>query len=226
MSLGAGQWFKGAWRSTATVMATLAAFTCVAGGCATPKKGYDRAEIASRRLADVRTEVAALKTDVSAAVTALNDLVNNPAADLRPQFRKFSGAVDAVDARANRARDRAVDLRAKRDDYIKNWQAEVNALQNQELRDRAKQRMGEVQASFAALTERGDAVRQTLPAFQSELKDLRRYLANDLTSTGLSSVGGMVSRTQNEEKNVQAALDALIAELDRVSTEVSPRLAT
>jgi len=204
-------------RNVAMVMLALG----LSVGCA-QKSGYKTAEVASKRLGDTKSEVVSAKTQISDTVAALNSLVNNPQMDLRPQFQKFSKSLDALQSRAQKARDRAVDMRAKRSEYVKRWQTETDAIQNEELRTRALQRMGESEAAFESLSAKLTAVREASTPFLADLEDLRRYLGTDLTKAGVASVTDLVNKIREEEKPLQSSLDALINELDRVGTDLSP----
>jgi hypothetical protein len=169
----------------------------------------------------VKEELAAAKNSISASSTALSDLVNAPQADLKPQYKKFAKAVENVNDHAQSVRDRATDMRAKRDEYVAKWRKELDAISDPELKQRAMARINEAQASFDKISTAGHAAKEAFTPFQADINDLSRYLGSDLTSAGLASVKDLVGKVQSEEAAVQKALDALILEVDRVSAEMA-----
>lgn len=193
-------------------------------GCA-PKGAYEKAEVASRSLATTRAELTGAKAQIDLAVAALDDLVNNPQADMKKQYATFSSAVDSLNKSVDKARDRALDARAKREEYLAQWKADTEAISNPDLKARALQRMGDAKASFERLREHLDAIRTTAAPFHSDINDLRRYLGNDLTPAGVKSVSDLVTKTRSGATDTKTKIDEAIAEIDRVSAEISPSAA-
>ncbi len=188
-------------------------------GCAT--RGYQTAETANKSMLDVKSELVAAKSTISKSVIALNDLVNNPKPDLKPQYEAFAKAVEAVDNHATTVRDRATDMRAKREEYVTKWRKEVDAIKDPGLKQRAMARIGQAQANFDKISNLGQTAKDAFTPFQADITDLYRYLGSDLTTGGINSVKDLIDKVRSEEAAVQKALDALIAEVDRVSTEMA-----
>lgn len=190
-------------------------------GCSSTKTSSDRAEIASRRLADTRRELVAARQEVVSTVAALDALVNNPQTDLRPQFQRFSRSVDSLERRGQRARDRATDMRAKREAYIVQWKADAELLSDPKLRERAYARMGEARTSFQNLSDKLGLIREAATPFMAHLRDLERFLGADLTRGGIQSVSDLIVTTREEEKALLAAIDDATAALDQMSIDLS-----
>src|SRR5438552_14019335 len=61
-------------------------------GCTTT--GYKRSDAAARSLDAAAVQVQVQRQALGATMESLQDLVKQPAADLKPQFARFSGALD------------------------------------------------------------------------------------------------------------------------------------
>ena len=56
----------------------------------------------------------------------------------------------------------------------------------------------------------------------SDLKDLQKYLSNDLTIAGVDAAKPLFAKTQNAGLEVQKSMDALVAELNTVAASITP----
>ena len=56
----------------------------------------------------------------------------------------------------------------------------------------------------------------------SDLKDLQKYLANDLTIAGVDAAKPLFAKTQAEGLEVQKSMVALVAELNTVAATITP----
>jgi len=54
------------------------------------------------------------------------------------------------------------------------------------------------------------------------LKDLEKFLSNDLTVAGVDAAKGLFAKTRADGAEVQKSMDALIAELNTVSATITP----
>lgn len=190
------------------------------GGCAST--GYEKAEVTSRRIDDSRKELVSAKAKINDTVTSLNDLVNNPQPDLRPQYKKFAADVDDLTSRTKKARDRVVDMKAKREAYIQQWQTQASAIENPQMRSRAMQRIDTVRQEFDRANTLLNNAKSVYTPFLNNLQDLQRYLGSDLTTAGIQSIKSEAKVVTDQAPAVLKSIDDLIAELDKVSQAISP----
>ena len=214
-------------RPFATLIA-LITLASLAGGCASgsgnsSSQGYKRASVTGREVQQVSADMREAKTAITQTVDSMDSLINTPQANMEPQYKDFSSKVDDLNRRSEKARDRAVDLRAKREEYLSTWRMQAEQITSPDLRQRALSRMEEIRSSFDSLASKARAAREAFGPFQTDLNDVRRYLGSDLTPGGVASISDLVEKTRAGERNVQAALDDFIAELDRLAVDISAK---
>jgi hypothetical protein len=56
----------------------------------------------------------------------------------------------------------------------------------------------------------------------SDLKDLQRYLSQDLTIAGIDAAKDLFTRTTGEGMEVQKSMDALLVELNTIAAALTP----
>src|SRR5262249_15730838 len=92
-----------------TSIAALVAALALFAGCAS--RNYEKGAATSAGLKDSADRINAGKAKIDAALTSLNDLVNNPQGDLVPKFNKYDQAVNDLESAAKNVSDRVADMR-------------------------------------------------------------------------------------------------------------------
>lgn len=197
---------------------------CIAGvlylsGCATPS--YKKADSASSSLQKAAMEINAENHAIDATMNALDDLVNKPAADLRPQFARFNASLNWLEDSSKRAEKAANEANAKSQDYFRTWDKEMASIHYEAVRDQSVSRKTQVSDELNTVDQRyrqNQAVVEPLIAY---LRDIRTSLSVDLTAGGIASVKPLAENAQQNARKVQSALAQLSDDLAETGTRMS-----
>lgn len=189
------------------------------GGCATT--GPKLAEKATSSMRDTKDELVLTKDQVKATMTSLNTLVGQPGTDLGTQYKQFVREVKNTEKRATGLRKQTERMNAQSGSYFDTWQKELETIQNPDIRKRSEERRAKAFDSYKKIDTAMQAANESLVPFISDLQDIQRYLANDLTAQGIAAISDVVKKTSTNAETVEKQLDAAIAEIDRVAGEMS-----
>jgi len=188
-------------------------------GCRTA--GYKKADAAALNsqvaAASVRTE----SQDLEVTIGALNDLVNQPALDAKPQFLRFDQALNRLVAADRRAESEVDRIWRRRAGYLAAWDKEIPTIQDPATRSLSETRKAEVSTQFDAASRRYDEARNNLQPLITFLQDIRKALSTDLTRDGLMAIKPSVSRANDRARQVQAALEQSATDLDTLSSRTA-----
>ena len=188
-------------------------------GCQTA--GYQKSDAAAVDAQAAATAVQVESRALATTMGALNDLVNQPAPDARPQFQRFSAALDQLSAAAQRAEDKAEGLAQKRMAYFQAWDKEISTIKDEDIRNRSVARKSEVSTQFDfALQQYRDAENDVKPLI-GYLQDIRKALSVDLTRGGLTSVQSPVTIAAGKADKAQTALNQCATELETLGGRMS-----
>src|SRR5436190_1960487 len=180
-------------------------------GCAT--SGYHKSDATARSLQYASWEVTAESRALDLTVRNLNELINRPGADLKPQFRRFSGALDRLIKEAAR-NDRAdVAIARKSSEYFETWDKELAAMNYEVVRQRSQARKAEVTNDFATVHQRYLDAQAVMQPLLSYLEDIRKAVSADLTQRGLEAMKPIAAHADENAAKVQVALSRLSDEL-------------
>ena len=192
---------------------------CWASGCRTT--GYHKSEVAGRGLQKAATEVETETRHIEATLATLKDLVDAPAADLRPQFRRFSSSLDRLTASAEKTDQTGKRVESKNAAYFEAWEKETAEIHYGIIRERSEARKTEVTNHLHSINARYQELQAVVWPLITYFNDIRTALSVDLTTAGLDSVRGIVSNADQNARKVQAALARLSNELTESGTNLS-----
>ena len=180
-------------------------------GCASGN--YQRADVAGECLRTAGQRIDAENRSIDMTLTALDDLVNKPSPDLKPQFERFSTSLDRLVAASARAQKAAEVADKKSAEYFRNWDKETSEIKYEAVREQSVSRKTDVSNEFNTVNERYRQNQAVIEPLISYLQDIRTALGTDLTLGGVQSVKNLADNAQQNGRKVQAALAKLTDEL-------------
>ena len=184
-----------------------------------------KAESAQTRLAasigEIRTETVRTRDQLQATVNALNALVKQKKGDLQPTYKAYTSEVLQTHAAADWTASRISSMQNASKEYFGGWQTEVASITNESLRKNAQKRLDAVRKSYdKSLTSLKEASEKFKP-FLSDLDDIQKTLANDVTPGGVKSVRRTVDSANWNMKKVRSSVADAIEELERMQKSLS-----
>jgi hypothetical protein len=205
-----------AW--AALTMAASQVFTAAPASAA----GYKLADKVGASIAEFRDEIVNVKKEVDVTMAALDKIVTTATTDPRKAFREFEKAVPRIDAAAQKAKKRAEDMKAKGQAYFQQWEKELTSVQSMTIRQLADERKSTLQGNFGNIKTVMEPARDQFTGWLANLKDLQKYLSNDLTIGGVDAAKDLIAKTKNEGQSVQQSMDKVIAELNTIVATLTP----
>ncbi len=184
--------------------------------------GYKMADKVGASIAEFRDEIVNIKKEVDTTMAALDKIVTTAAADPRKAFKDFDKAVPQIDDAAKKAKKRGEDIKARGQAYFQAWEKELASVNNAEIRQLAEERKAKLQATFGSIRTSMGPVRDQFNTWLADLKDLQKYLSNDLTIGGIDAAKELIGKAKTEGQGVQQSLDKVIAELNTIVATLTP----
>lgn len=190
-------------------------------GCAT--SGYRASERTAASLQALATKIEAAGTQMDIAVTELNNLVNNPQPDLRPQYERFAAAARQLQSLSNSVHRADSELLARGQFHFANWDKELALIQNEAIRSSGQARKLELQSRFDAVRNSCLSVLTSFAPVQADLGDVNRFLTADLTTGGLAAIRETANRITQQATPVRQSVGGLTTELRALSLALLPQ---
>ena len=208
---------------TTTRYITLAAILAVT---MTPAPGLRAADSAERagetkeKIEALRVESAKVRNQILLTMESLKRL-NVKGVELRPQFEKFKAELVKMEAQAKVARDRAASMQEKGAVSFKEWEMEVQAIKNPDIRKEAEKRYEKRKKSYDKIHKAMQEAKDELVPFMSDLNDIRKLLDSELTEGTVAATKSTIRSADWHGEDVRDSLADVEKELDRVAADLA-----
>lgn len=202
-----------------TTIATLlfAAFTSLSG-CATT--GMQRAEKADTTMKAVEQDINDTIAQINITGASLEDLVRPGQSDVKKAFGKYSDNADKMENMGNRLLKHTEKMSAQGKDYFEEWRKEGNTYKNPEIQALSEQRRSDLSAFFVKIPESSVGVKGALKAYLIDIKEIKTYLSNDLTSKGVESITPTAQKAVTDGNDLKYALSPVMSSIESFRTEL------
>ncbi len=202
-----------------TILAAGAA--CLLAGCASTA-GYKQADKTGAGIAEFREEIVNAKQAIDETVQALDAIAVSANTDPRAAYQRFSKSVSNLESASAKAQKRGQAMKEQGQAYFAQWEKQLAEVQNPEIRALAQQRKAKLSTTFDSIKRLTEPLKAQFDPWMSDLKDLQKYLSNDLTIAGVDAARPLFTKTKTSGLAVQKSMDELVAELNAVSAAVTP----
>ena len=188
-------------------------------GCASP--GYKKSDAAAGSMSSAASEVQAESLALDVTRSSLNNLVENPPADLRLGLDRYSEALSKLTASAQRTESTGQTMARKSEAYFVAWDKQLTNITYEVIRNSSNTRKTEARAVFDTVNRRYKDTQAVVWPLITYLADIRQALSADLTLEGVNSVKPVVAHANENMDKVQAALAALATALGDARSKFS-----
>jgi hypothetical protein len=184
--------------------------------------GYKLADKVGQDISEFRDEIVDVKKAVDATLAALDKIVTTATVDPRKAFKEFDKSIPDIDSAAKRAKKRADDMRERGKEYFEKWEKDLAGVKDPEIRKLAEGRKVKLQTTFGEIKTSMEPARDQFTAWLANLKDLQKYLSQDLTISGIDAAKELISKSKRDGFAVQQTIDKVITELNTVVATITP----
>lgn len=186
------------------------------------KSGLQRSDSVLANMEELHADVQGTTTTLNELETALDEVIRSGQTDVKTAFTEYSERVDNLESKVKEMEEHASGLNESTADYLENWEKEQNAIESERLQDISKERRNELSMAFSEIEHTSDFAIQNLQTFVKKNKELRDFLGNDLTATGVNSVTPLArellqdcNQNRDQLNDMEEALSDAIAEMAR-----------
>jgi hypothetical protein len=170
---------------------------------------------------DAHVETTRTSEQLKATLGAITELTKQKKGDLRPAYDNFCAQVAKTQSAAAVTKTRVEWMGGDGRKYFTDWQTTVDSIANDSLRKKSQKRLDAVKESYgkveAALKQAGDKFKP----FLSDLTDIQKALATDVTAGGVKAIKGTVNSANSNHDYVGRAINSAIEEMTRMEKALS-----
>lgn len=159
-------------------------------------------------------QVAKVKDSIDHSLEALETVVGSQPGEINANVSAYGKSVTVLEKQSEVVRDRAQEMRAKGDEFFKEWKAPENV---------SPERRAELTASYARIKQDMASAKEGFVPFLASLKDIESYLKVDPSTKGIESMGTLVKKAQDSGAQVKSSIDAVLTQVNSVRGMLSTK---
>ncbi|MBN8249430.1 MAG: DUF2959 family protein [Verrucomicrobia bacterium] len=179
-------------------------------------------EMLAASIGETRTETQRTADQLKATLDALNGLVRKPQPDIAAAYTAFAAEVPKTEAAAAWTKTRVDWMAGEGQRYFSTWQSTVDAIVNPSLKKKAQKRLDSVKETYGKVSKSLTTANEKFQPFLSDLSDIQKTLANDITAGGVNAVRDTVSNANWRYRSVNAAVQQALKEMKRMEDALKP----
>jgi hypothetical protein len=203
-----------------SLAASAMAVALIITGCASTA-GYNQGNLTAANIQSTGDRIADLPGQLDNTLASLNGLVNQPQADLRPQYKEFAADVAGVQSAAKSLATARSDMAAKQKDYFAKWDQEIAQIQSPDIRARSQARRDAVAQNMTSLKTSYAQADMAFKPFLVDLQDVQKYLSVDLTPGGIAAIKDPVAKANQDVVPLKASLTKLAGDFKTLGDSMS-----
>jgi hypothetical protein len=176
----------------------------------------------AKSIQEARAETARTSDQLKETMSALNALTQQTQGDLRPAYNTFATAVTNTASAAATTAARAKWMDSDGQKYFEDWQTTITSIANQSLRKKSQKRLEAVRADFDEVKKELKEASAKFKPFLSDLSDIQKTVAMDVTAGGVKSVRSTVKSANENHRYVNWAITSALKEMDKMEKALAP----
>jgi hypothetical protein len=199
----------------------LAAAAVILAGCATG--GTARKEPTPRDDWQEYRQIVVRAMDLmDTSQRALDELSVQANRDPRRAYQAFAKAVQRLEVDSIQVRARVQAMRARGDAYFEHWEEYLAGVNDQQVRQRAKEYRSELKQHFEQAQQAAKQVREGFRPFLSDLQKLRAVLEADPSLARIVAEQSLILAAKDKGWQVQQGLARVLAEMNAMTATLRP----
>lgn len=205
-------------QSLAFFIAVVLAASALLGGCATT--GMDRSVETSKSIKNVDTEIREMMVQIDATAASLDTLVVAGKANPKKSFDTYSKNVSKFEKEGKQVIKRLDEMKLDSREYFEEWAKQGDNFKNTEIRELSEERRSKLAGIYAQVPASSAKVKGSYHAYLNDLKEIEKYLSNDLTPSGIEGITPVAQKSVQNLDDLKSSLKPVINALDDIKTEL------
>lgn len=188
------------------------------GGCAST--GMQRSAKASTSIRDVDSELRKFVVQCDTTAASLDSLIKPEQGDLKKSFNKYSDQLAKLDHEGKRVVKRLDEMKSHSSEYFSEWEKQGDAFTNPEIRELSEDRRAKLAEIYDRVPKAGAGVKGAYTSYLTNLREIQKFLSNDLTPKGIESITPVASKAVQDLDTLKTSIQPIITALDEINAEL------
>lgn len=184
--------------------------------------GVHKRDILVDRVEDARKDQEVAKETFKTALERFTEVVQQPDSDLKKKYDALSSELERCEKRASTLNGRIDSIERVSKDLFAEWEMELDAYTNQDLRRNSEQELARTQHRYGQLIAAMLNAESKMEPVLASFRDHVLYLKHNLNAQAIASLQGELTSLEGETASLIADMEKAIAEADAFIKDMRP----
>ncbi len=182
----------------------------------------NQAEKVAAKMLDFDKALTEASTQIDTTLASMNAVSSASGSDMASKYKDFTGQVKKLQSMADKAKSQSQKSAAQREEYLKQWQASQDKIQNEQLKQASEARKAELQPKIEAIKTSLTSAKEAFGPFMQDLNDLVLYLGNNLSAGGMTGAQPLMEKCNTDGATVKTDITNGQAAIKDLANSISP----
>ena len=183
--------------------------------------GIQRSREATTTMTAMDDGIKLLVVQLDATGASLNELTKSDNSDVEKAFYLFKDNVLKIENMEKDFAKHADEMNARGKDYFEEWEKEGDNYKNPRIQALSDERRSELVGIYGDIATTSIGVRDQFKTYVSDLKEIEKYLSNDLTPKGIESIAPISDKVVHDGGKLKSAIQDIQIAIQKVRIEMS-----
>lgn len=188
-------------------------------GCAST--GMQRSQDTRTTMETMDNDIQEASQQLDATGESLDELMRSGQTNVKSAFDSFKKNVEKMESIEKKFAKHAEQMKAKGIDYFKEWKKEGSEYKNPEIQRLSNERRAALKEVYDKIAENSIGVNKAFKAYISDIKEIRQFLSNDLTTKGIEAISQISERVVSEGNSLKYAIQDLQTAIQKAQSEMA-----
>lgn len=188
-------------------------------GCATT--GTQLATKTTDSMANVEADYRQAALQIDATGMSLKELMNPGQADIQTAFQNYTRNVEKMESIGKQLDNHSQKMTVRGNEYFAEWEKQGSTYTNPQIRELSEQRRTELRALYSKIPETSIGVKGSMNDYLADIRDIQRYLSNDLTPDGVKTIKPIAEKAIKDGDALRETIRPVLAAIDHAKTEMA-----
>jgi len=208
-------------RREITIMLLLVSVLLI-GSCAkkTPPT-MTGAEKTTTSIQAVEGDIKAMTSQINTTNASLNQVIQlkgTPAA--KTAFDAYSKNVSDMDKAAAAFIKDSDQMTARGTDYFREWTKSGETYTNPQIQQLSEERRSQLMNTFSQIAGPSSGVKDRVNSYLAQIKEIKTYLSNDLSGTGIDAITPVAQKTINDGQQIIIDAQPMLAAAEQARAQI------
>lgn len=207
------------YKQLSLTLGSILMIAIIIAGCSST--GMQRSEKTSTTMETMDNDIKIVISQLDITGASLEALMRPNQQDIKKSYDSFKKNVSLMENKEKDFIKHADEMKKRGKEYFSDWEKEGAKYENTQIQELSEQRRVELGAIYNKIAENSIGVKESYRIYLSDIREMQKYLSNDLTSKGIETISPVSKTIIKDGDNLKYALTNLQRAIDKAREEMS-----